>query len=424
GVLAPRFAYINVLRDCRNIISGAPFDSSVNKSPIWGDVSAKVDRLAVDPVVKQRLRAEAIKALATVVRPAYFKLIALCEHQRDIANNDDGAWKHPDGEAYYADRLAYHTTTDMSAADIHAFGLAEVERIQHEMQTIMQQIGFTGDLKAFFARLKNDPQSYYPQTPEGKAAYIARAEDIIAAMRARLDEVFIRQPRGKLIVKPVEPFREQSVTSAFYQPPGAFDGRPGTYYVNTFDMRALSKFEMEALAYHEGIPGHHMQIALTQEMSDLPQFRRFDTYTAFVEGWGLYCERLPKEMGFYEDPYSDFGRLSSELWRACRLVVDTGIHSAETRWTRAQAIDYLGENTPNAAVDISNSVERYIVDPGQATAYKVGMARILELREDAKAKLGDKFDLRAYHNVVLGSGSVPLPILADNVAAWIKDTNG
>jgi uncharacterized protein (DUF885 family) len=159
-------------------------------------------------------------------------------------------------------------------------------------------------------------------------------------------------------------------------------------------------------------------------MADLPQFRRFDTYTAFVEGWGVYCERLPKEMGFYEDPYSDFGRLSSELWRACRLVVDTGIHSAETRWTRQQAIDYLSENTPNAVGDITNSVERYIVDPGQATAYKVGMARILELREDAKAKLGGKFDLRAYHNVVLGSGSVPLPILADNVAAWIKETAG
>jgi uncharacterized protein (DUF885 family) len=179
---------------------------------------------------------------------------------------------------------------------------------------------------------------------------------------------------------------------------------------------------MEALAYHEGIPGHHMQIALTQEMSDLPQFRRFAGYTAYIEGWALYCERLAKEMGFYEDPYSDFGRLSSELWRACRLVVDTGIHAGETRWSRARAVAYLTENTPNSEGDIANSVERYIVDPGQATAYKIGMSRILDLREDARATLGEKFDLRAYHNVVLGSGSLPLTVLADNVAAWVADS--
>ena len=422
GVLAPRFAYANVLRDCRNVVTGAPFDTLTGKSPIWADFTAKVDHLNADPELKQKLRADAIKALVTVVRPAYFKLIALCEQQKDRANTDDGAWKHPDGDAYYASRLAYHTTTDMTAADIHAFGLAEVERIQHEMQGIMLKVGFGGDLKAFFAFMKNDPQFYFPQTPEGKAAYMARSEEIIGAMRARLDEVFLRKPRAKLMVKPVEPFREQSATSAFYQPPGAFDGRPGIYYVNTFDMKAVPKFEMEALAYHEGIPGHHMQIALTQEMSDLPQFRRFAGYTAYVEGWGVYCERLPKEMGFYEDPYSDFGRLSSELWRACRLVVDTGIHSGETRWTRKQAIDYLTENTPNSTGDMTNSVERYIVDPGQATAYKIGMARILELRDDAKAKLGEKFDLRAYHGIVLGSGSLPLTILADNVAVWVKQT--
>jgi len=422
GVLAPRFAYANVLRDCRNIVRGAPFDTLYGQSPLWADFTEKVDRLAVESAAKQKLRADAIKALVTVVRPAFFKLIALCEEQQVRANDDDGAWKHPEGDAYYASRLAYHTTTTLSAADIHAFGLAEVERIHHEMRAIMGKVGFSGDLKAFFAFLKSDPQFYYPQTPEGKAAYMARAEAIIEGMRARVGEVFVREPRAKMLVKAVEPFREQSATSAFYQPPGAYDARPGIYYVNTFDMKAVSKYEMEALAYHEGIPGHHMQIALTQEMSDLPQFRRFAGYTAYIEGWALYCERLAKEMGFYEDPYSDFGRLSSELWRACRLVVDTGIHAGETRWSRARAVAYLTENTPNSEGDIANSVERYIVDPGQATAYKIGMSRILDLREDARATLGEKFDMRAYHNVVLGSGSLPLTILADNVAAWVADS--
>ncbi len=422
GVLAPKFAYDHVLRDCRNLLNGVPFDGASSNSPLWADFTTKVDRLAVDQSIKQKLRTDAVKALITDFRPAFFKLIAVCEDQQGRATTDDGAWKHPNGAAYYASRLAYHTTTDMSADDIHEFGLSEVERIHGEMRAVMQKVGFGGDLKAFFAFLKTDPQFYYPQTAEGKAAYVARAEEIITAMRGRLNEVFIRQPRAKLVVKPVEAFREQSATSAFYQSPGTFDDRPGIFYVNTFDMKAAPRYAMEALAYHEAIPGHHMQIALAQEMDDLPRFRRFDGYTAYAEGWGLYCERLPKEMGFYQDPYSDFGRLSEELWRACRLVVDTGIHMDEKRWTRQQAIDYLTANTPNSSGDITNSVERYIVDPGQATAYKIGMTKILDLREGAKRTLGSKFDLRGFHDVVLGSGSVPLPILADAVDVWVKET--
>ncbi len=422
GVLAPKFAYVNVARDCRNVLTGAPFDNHPAASPLWADFTAKVDRLALDQAQKQKLHTDALRMLITVVRPAYLKLITLVEQQRDRATTDDGVWKHPDGEAYYANRLAFHTTTDMTAADIHAFGLAEVERIHGEMHDIMRKVGFSADLKSLFTFLKNEPRFYYPQTEEGKAAYIAKARDIIGAMTTRLDEAFLRTPRAKLVVKPVEAFREQSSTSAFYQSPGAYDGRPATYYVNTFDMKALSKFEMESLAYHEAVPGHHMQIGLTQERDDLPRFRRFSFYTAYTEGWGLYSERLPKEMGFYEDPYSDFGRLSAELWRACRLVVDTGIHASASRWTRERAIDYLAENTPNAMGDITNSVERYIVDPGQATAYKIGMQKIFDLREDAKGRLGDKFDLRAYHNIVLGGGAVPLTVLAENVAAWVSDT--
>ncbi len=420
GVLAPKFAYAHVLRDCRNVLRGIPFDSGPSgNSPLWADASAKIDQLPVSAGIKQKLRADALKAMVTGVRSAFLKLIALCQEQASRAGTDDGAWKHPDGDAYYANRLAAHTTTDLSAAAIHELGKDEVARIHEEMRAIMLKVGFGGDLKGFFAHLRSDPRFVYPQTREGKAAYVARSEEIIAAMGARLAEVFMRLPRAKLVVKPVEAFREQSATAAFYQSPGAFDGRPGTYYINTYDMKAISKFEMEALAYHEAIPGHHMQVAIAQELDDVPQFRRYSSYTAYDEGWGLYGERLTKDMGFYEDPYSDFGRLSSELWRACRLVVDTGLHMGATRWTRAQAIAYLSENTPNSPGDVVNSVERYIVFPGQATAYKIGMARILELRENARARLGAKFDLRGFHDAVLGAGSVPLPILGDIVDAWV-----
>lgn len=422
GVLAPRFTYAAVLRDCRNVLTGLPFESNPRgDSPLWADIKAKIDALGVEPTVKDALRASALRALVTVLRPAYISLMAVCAEQEARAGADDGVWRLPDGEAYYAHTLRRHTTLDMSPADVHSFGLAEVARLHGEMRAITKQLGFAGDLGAFFAFLRDDPQFHYPQTAEGKSAYIARTEEIVAAMTARLDEVFLRRPRAGLVVKPVEAFREQSATAAFYQGPGAFDDRPGTYYVNTYDMKVMSKIEMESLAYHEAVPGHHMQIALAQEMDELPRFRRFSSNTAYDEGWGLYCERLAKEMGFYQDPYSDFGRLASELWRACRLVVDTGIHMADKRWTRSQAIAYLTENTPNGAGDIANSVERYIVDPGQATAYTIGMAKILELRAGAEERLGAKFDLRTFHDTVLANGSMPLPVLQNVVETWVSE---
>ena len=422
GILAPQFSYANALRDCRNVLTGAPFMAVVGggESPLWTDFSTKIDRLEADDALKVRLRAEGLRALVTVVRPAFLKLIAMCTQQAERAGTDDGVWKHPDGEAYYASRLARHTTTTMTAAEIHAFGLSEVARLHAEMQTVLGTLGFNGDLQLYFAHLKNDPTSHYPQTADGKAAYLKRAQEILTAMDKRLGEVFPRRPRTPLVVRPVEAYREQSATAAFYQAPSATDGRPGTYYVNTFDMTAIPKYEMEALAYHEGIPGHHLQIALTQEVGRLPSFRRFSSYTAFDEGWGLYSERLAKEMGFYTEATADFGRLASELWRACRMVVDTGIHMPDKKWTRAQAIDYLAANTPNSQRDIYNSVERYIVDPGQATAYTIGMNRIMGLRAQAKAQLGEKFDLRAFHAAVLDNGSLPMSFLAETVEEWIR----
>lgn len=422
GVLAPKFSYDNALRDCRNVLAGAPFTQAMGgaNSPLWSDFAAKVDALAADEAVKVRLRAEALRAMITVVRPAFIKLTGMCTQQLARAGEDDGVWRHPGGEGYYANRLARHTTTTMTAAEIHAFGLSEVARLHSEMQAVLGTLGFNGDLQGYFAHLKTDAGLHYPQTTAGKAAYVARVQEILAAMDNRLDEVFLRRPQVPLVVKPVEAYREQSATSAFYQAPSQVEGRPGTYYVNTFDMTAIPKYEMEALAYHEGIPGHHLQIALTQEIADLPRFRRFASYTAFDEGWGLYSERLAKEMGFYTEATADFGRLASELWRACRMVVDTAIHMPEKKWSRAQAIDYLAANTPNAPRDIANSVERYIVDPGQATAYSIGMNRILTLREQAKTQLGEKFDLRAFHDAVLGNGALPLSFLTSVVEDWVK----
>jgi uncharacterized protein (DUF885 family) len=421
GVIPPKFVHAHVLRDSRNVLKGKPFEAGDKDSTLLDDFRGKVKALKLDQAAEAALIADAEKAMLASVKPAYEKLIAFMAAQEKLAGTDDGVWRLPNGDEYYAHMLKAHTTTAMTAKEIHEFGLAEVARIHGEMREIMKTVNFQGDLKAFFTFMQEDPQFFYPQTPEGKAAYVTRAQEIIRDMNARLDDVFITKPKASLIVKQVEPFREQSAGMAFYQGPGAFDGRPGTYYINTFDMKAVGKYEMEALAYHEGIPGHHMQIAIAQELEDVPKFRKFgNDYTAYVEGWGLYCERLPKEMGFYKDPYSDFGRLSMELWRACRLVVDAGIHSPDYKWTREKAIQYLFDNTPGSETDVVNSIERYIVMPGQATAYTVGMHKIIDLREAAKKTLGAKFDLRQFHDVVLRAGAIPLTVLEEQVEAWVK----
>jgi len=269
--------------------------------------------------------------------------------------------------------------------------------------------------------MRDDPDGKftYPNTDEGRDAYLAAATDTIDVMRGRLDELFFIKPKAALTVKRVEPFREKSAGKAFYQRPAPDGSRPGFYYANLYNMANMPTYQLEALAYHEGIPGHHMQIAISQELGDIPSFRKYGGVTAFSEGWGLYSEYIPKEMGFYADPYSDFGRLAMELWRAARLVVDTGLH--DKKWSREEAITYLQENTPNPKADTVNAIERYIAMPGQATAYKIGMLKILDLRGRSEDALGDKFDIRAFHDVVLANGPVPLEILEENVDAWITD---
>ncbi|WP_075594028.1 MULTISPECIES: DUF885 domain-containing protein [Pseudoalteromonas] len=416
GIIAPKFVFPHVIDSSKNILHGAPFDTGED-STLLADFKRKVAALEISESEKSALISDAEKALKAAVKPSYTKLINYLAQLEKRADERDGAWKFPDGETFYNNALARTTTTDLTAKEIHSIGLAEVARIHDEMRAIKEKVGFDGDLKAFMQFMKTDKQFYYPNTAEGKQRYLDEATALIDNMKSRLDELFIVKPKADLKVKAVEAFREKAAGKAFYQQPAPDGSRPGIYYANLYDMEAMPTYQMEALAYHEGIPGHHMQIAIAQELEGVPKFRKFGGYTAYVEGWGLYSELVPKEMGLYEDPYSDFGRLAMELWRACRLVVDTGIHAM--KWTRQQGIDYYVNNTPNATSDGVKMVERHIVMPSQATAYKVGMLKILELREAAKEQLGDKFDIREFHDVVLKNGAVPLNVLEKFVDQWV-----
>ena len=425
GIKPPAFAYAYVLNDSKGVITGYPFTSDVSDgsedSPLMKDFRGKVTKLVeaetIDQSQADALLSDAVAALTSSVGPAYENVITVMEAHAETATTDDGAWKLPDGDAYYAMRLNQMTTTGMSAAEIHQLGLDEVARIHGEMRAIMAQVGYEGTLKEFFEFMRTDEQFYLPNTEEGREAYLSEARHQIELMKEDLPSVFNTFPKADMIVKAVEPFREKSAGKAFYSRPAPDGSRPGTYYANLYRMQDMPTYQLQALAFHEGIPGHHMQIAIAQELEGIPSFRKYGGYTAFSEGWGLYSEYLPKEMGYYSDPYDDFGRLAMEIWRAARLVVDTGIH--DKKWTREQAIQYLLDNTPNPEGDAKKAIERYIVMPGQATAYKIGMIKILELRESARAELGDAFDIAEFHDVVLKDGPVPLSILEENVKTWV-----
>lgn len=421
GIIAPKFVYPYVISDSQNIIKGAPFDDG-EPSVLLEDFTKKIDNLDIEQGQYDSLKAAAEQALTQSVKPAYESLISAVKELEQQADTKDGAWKFPEGEAFYNNRLQRTTTTDLTAEEIHQIGLSEVERIHDEMRVIMKKVGFEGTLQEFFVHMRNNQDFIYPDTAEGRQRYLDEATALIDTMREFLDELFITKPKADMIVKAVEPFREKSAGKAFYQQPSMDGTRPGVYYANLYDMASMPTYQMEALAYHEGIPGHHMQIAIQQELEGIPSFRKFGRYTAYSEGWGLYTEMLPKEYGFYEDPYSDFGRLAMELWRAVRLVVDTGIHAK--KWTREEGIDFYVSNTPNAEADARKMVERHIVMPGQATAYKIGMLKIVELREKARTALGDKFDIREFHDVVLANGPVPLNVLEQFVDDYIASKQG
>ncbi|WP_262691410.1 DUF885 domain-containing protein [Kordiimonas aestuarii] len=417
GIQAPKFVYPYVIQSSRNIISGVPFDDSGEENVLFADFKKKIEKLEISDDEKADLTERAKAALLGGTKSGYELLITKLEELQATATTDDGAWKFPDGDAFYAQALKNTTTTDMTADEIHQVGLDNVARIHEEMKAIMEQVGFKGTLQEFFEFTRTDDQFFLPNTEEGKAEYLKMANNYITAMRAKVPEFFALTPKAPLDVRAVEKFREESAGKAFYQRPALDGSRPGIFYANLRDTRFMPTYQLEALVYHEGIPGHHFQIALTQELDGVPLFQRTARFTAFTEGWGLYSEELGKDMGFYQDPYSDFGRLAMELWRACRLVVDTGLHSK--KWTREEAIQYLKDNTPNPEGDIVAAIERYVVMPGQATAYMVGKLKIMELRQMAMDQLGDKFDWKGFHRVVLESGAVPLSILEENVQAWV-----
>lgn len=326
GIIPPKFVFSRVIETCKNIISGIPLPSDESNALI-DDFSSKLESLDLAQEDKEVLLKSGSEALNQNVKPAYESLIAFLEDQESRATKDDGAWKFPNGNEFYNNTLKRTTTTELTSDQIHEIRLKEVERIHGEMKEIMKEVGFEGDLQAFFTFLKEDDQFYYPNTDEGKQLYMDSATAIINNMKGRLDEVFLVKPKADMIVKRVEAFREKSVSSAFYQRPAPDGSRPGMYYVPLYNSRNQPKYGMESLAYHEGIPGHHMQISIAQELDGIPDFRKYGGYTAYIEGWGLYCENIPKDMGLYSNPYSDYGRLAAELWRACRLVVDTGIHT-------------------------------------------------------------------------------------------------
>ncbi|WP_397581980.1 DUF885 domain-containing protein [Sphingorhabdus sp.] len=416
GIMPPKWVFPYVISDARNVISGAPFGDGPD-APLYADFKGKVAKLKISQTEKDLLIADAAQALNASVKPAYEALIAEMTAQEKVAGTDDGVWRFPDGAGYYAERLSNYTTTNMTPDQIHNLGLAQVARIHKEMRVVQKKMGVKGNLQAFFKYMRTEPKFYAPETAEGRALYLAETQKAQDAVTPLLPKWFGVLPKAPLVVKPVEAFREKSAGKAFYQRPSPDGSRPGTYYANLYTMADMPLTEVEALFYHEGLPGHHLQLAIQTELKDVPAFRQFGGVTAYSEGWGLYSEKLAKDMGLYTDPARDFGRLQLELHRAIRLVVDSGLH--HKRWTREQAIKYVEDNSADAPGGIVKAIERYIIYPGQATAYMVGRLKISELRDKAQKALGKKFDIRGFHDTVLKSGPVPLDVLEEQVDAWI-----
>ena len=416
GIMPPKWVFPYVINDARNVITGAPFGDGPD-APLYADFKGKVAKLKISQTEKDLLIADAAQALNASVKPAYEALIAEMTAQEKVAGTDDGVWRFKDGAGYYAERLANYTTTNMTPDEIHNLGLAQVARIHKEMRVVQKKMGVKGDLQAYFNYMRTEPKFYAPETAEGRALYLSETQKAQDAVTPLLPKWFGVLPKAPLVVKPVEAFREKSAGKAFYQSPSPDGSRPGTYYANLYKMADMPLTEVEALFYHEGVPGHHMQRAIQTELKDVPAFRQFGGVTAYSEGWGLYAEKLGKDMGLYTDPARDFGRLQLELHRAIRLVVDSGLH--HKRWTREQAIKYVEDNSADAPGGIVKAIERYIIYPGQATAYMVGRLKISELRDKAQKALGKKFDIRGFHDTVLKSGPVPLDVLEEQVDAWI-----
>ncbi|NMP30342.1 DUF885 domain-containing protein [Thalassotalea sp. M1531] len=418
GILPPRFVIDRVLDEMNGFIN-----TPAKENILYTSLQTKLnDAKEVTSNDKARLLASAESNITGYVYPAYELLIEYFDRVKEKADTDDGFWHLPNGDKAYESALRFFTTTDYTADEIHNIGLSEVDRIQTEILTILTEQGYdtAQGFSVAIEALAADERFYYEDSDEGRAQILKDYQKILDEIDANLDNAFRIRPKAGMEVVRIPEFKEKTSPGAYYQQPAIDGSRPGRFFANLYDIKATPTYSMRTLAYHEGIPGHHFQIAISMELEGMPFIRRISPFTAYTEGWALYTERLAWELGFQEDPFDNIGRLQAELFRAVRLVVDTGIHAK--RWTREQAIDYMKANTGMAQSDVVSEIERYIVMPGQATAYKVGMMKILELRERAKSVLGDRFDLRDFHDVVLKNGAVPLDILERLVEQYIEST--
>ncbi|WP_178989164.1 DUF885 domain-containing protein [Winogradskyella schleiferi] len=417
GILPPKFTFERLIIQTKSLVDG---------KPLLDDMYRKIDALMasenIDSEQAVALKEESKKALSTYFTPSYNNLLAWLETEINNAEAaPTGVSRHPNGKDFYNHKLKVFTTTDLTADEIHDIGLREVARIKGEMLAIKNEVGFEGDLDAFFNFVNTDEQFFFPNTDEGRQAYLDESTKYLDDLTKKLPDYFGILPKADLEVRRVEAFREQDGAPQHYSA-GTPDGsRSGTYYAHLSDMSAMPKSTMEGVAYHEGNPGHHMQISIAQELESVPKFRTQANFSVYSEGWGLYSEILAKEMGGYQNPYYDFGRLVNEIWRAIRLVVDTGLHSKG--WTEADAVKYFTENSSIADGAIKAEVQRYMVMPGQATSYKIGMLKIQELRQHAEDELGAKFDIKEFHDTILGGGALPLELLERRVNAWINSVS-
>ncbi|HMB58316.1 MAG TPA: DUF885 domain-containing protein [Xanthomonadales bacterium] len=416
-ILPPQFVVTKVLEEMRAFVA-TPAEEGILMSALL----KKMQEAGLEKSEQQRLAGAAREQIETVVYPAYGRLIAYFEKLDYKVSENYGVWNLPDGDELYALAIRLFTTTDYSAEEIHQFGLSEVDRIQGEILQILEDEGW--DVSEGFSpaitELAERPEFYYSDSAEGRESILADYQAIIDEVSEGLEPYFDVRHESGVEVQRIPEFKEKTSPGAYYQRPAMDGSRPGVFYANLYDIKATPKYSMRTLAYHEAIPGHHFQLAIMQQQEDLPLFRRLIPNTAYTEGWALYAERVAWELGFLEDPYDNIGRLQGELFRAVRLVVDTGIHAK--RWSRERAIEYMLTNTGMAESDVVAEIERYFVLPGQALAYKVGMTKILELRDRAQKELGDRFDIRAFHRVLLTNGSLPLNILEDLVNQYIEET--
>ena len=418
GIIPPLFVIERVLEEMNTFV-----DKPIEENILYTSLAKKMaDNENIDDSKQADLLAKAKINIAQHVQPAYTLLIDYFTNLQSKATTDDGFWRLPNGEKAYASSLAFFTTTNYTPQYIHDLGLKEVERIQTEIMTILaeQNYDVSQGFSATIEILAAQESFYYEDSDAGRAQILIDYQKILDEISVGLDSAFRIRPKAGMEVVRIPAFKEKTSPGAYYQQPAIDGSRPGKFFANLYDIKATPKYSMRTLAYHEGIPGHHFQIAVAMELEGLPLFRMFSPFTAYTEGWALYTEYLAWEMGFQDDPFDNVGRLQAELFRAVRLVVDTGIHYK--KWTREEAIDYMKVNTGMAQSDVTSEIERYIVMPGQATSYKVGMMKILELREKSKLTLGDKFDLRDFHDVVLKNGAVPLNILERFIDAYIENT--